>query len=152
MVFCRDNREIGKLFEARGIPATNHALCQLHISGIHDPLVQKSGAARARGPQSYELLSLVLKKTQWAQVQGLDRQHRPLEIIYVTRALLHHQRYKYKLQENREIYSPPCAPPSTFANGESLHMGVQLSSQRFRSEQWRRRCKAISHSTYHTLL
>lgn len=62
MVFCRDNREIGKLFEARGIPAANHALCQLHISGIHDPLVQKSGAARARGPQSYELLSLGLKK------------------------------------------------------------------------------------------
>lgn len=24
---------------------------------------------------------------------------------------------------------PPCAPPSTFANGESLHMGVQRSSQ-----------------------
>lgn len=62
MVFCRDNREIGKLFEARGIPAANHALCQLHISGIHDPLVQKSGAARARGPQSYELISLGLKK------------------------------------------------------------------------------------------
>lgn len=73
-----------------------------------------------------ELLSLGFKsKTQWAQVQEVDRRHRTLEIIYVMCAL-HHQRYN---KNKREIYSPPCAPPSTFANGESLHMGVQLSSQ-----------------------
>ena len=138
------------------IPATTNALCPApHFrnpfpSTQDTPaplLVRKSGAAR--GPKSHEIAPQGFRNTVGSGAGGVGRHHTGSWKLFMSSAPYTRAR-SYKLQDRRGNLVPPCALPSTFANGESLHMGAQLiSSQDLGWEQCKCRCD-VSH-IHHTM-
>lgn len=92
-----------------------------------------------------ELLSLArFHFGNTAQVQRVDRQHRqPLEIIYVIVPYTTRDIQVAGQEQEGNLQSPMCTTKYICKWRITAH-GSPTKQSRFRLEQWRRRCKAIT--------